>query len=81
MNARYQKNKAEPVGNTQLKADGFDFRSSSYEWLVLAGSNDQYEGTGTVNGAGNFGFLLMKVRRAGVPVLHEAQRFLQPGRP
>jgi len=35
---------------------GFDF--SSYEWLVVAGANAKYEGVGTINGAGEYGFML-----------------------
>ncbi len=34
------------------------FRSSDYEWLVVAGARAQYKGTGTINGSGNYGFLL-----------------------
>src|SRR5262249_31476418 len=49
-----------PDGNTQFKfhAAGFDFRSTSYDWMVIAGPKAQYKGTGTVNGAGTYKFLL-----------------------
>jgi hypothetical protein len=29
-----------------------------YDWLVVGGAKAQYKGTGTINGAGNYGFLL-----------------------
>jgi len=38
-----------------------DFRSSSYEWLVVAGAKVQYKGTGTINGTGTYGFLLTAI--------------------
>ena len=56
VNARHQKNG--PDGNTQLNADGLDFKSTSYEWLLVSGSRAQYSGTGTVNGQGGYGFLV-----------------------
>jgi hypothetical protein len=39
----------------------FSFRSTSYEWLVVGGSQAQYRGLGTVNGSGTYGFLLTAV--------------------
>ena len=29
-----------------------------YEWLVVSGARAQYKGSGTINGTGNYGFLL-----------------------
>jgi hypothetical protein len=29
-----------------------------YEWLVISGSKAQYKGSGTINGSGDYGFLL-----------------------
>ena len=37
---------------------GLSFHSSSYDWLVIAGSKAQYKGTGAVNGTGGYGFML-----------------------
>jgi hypothetical protein len=35
------------------------FKSTSYDWLVVPGNNRaQYKGSGTINGAGNYGFML-----------------------
>jgi len=59
-NSKYQKGQSTPSGNTQFQfhAAKFDFASTSYDWLVIAGPKAQYKGTGTVNGTGQFGFLL-----------------------
>jgi hypothetical protein len=58
--ARYQKGATVPAGNTQFQyhAGGFTFTSTSYEWLVVSGAKAQYKGSGTINGAGDYGFLL-----------------------
>jgi FtsP/CotA-like multicopper oxidase with cupredoxin domain len=61
--SRYKKGQNVPDGQTEFKlhfAD-FEFHSTSYQWLVVAGSKAQYKGTGTVNGTGNYGFLLTAV--------------------
>jgi len=58
--SKYQKGASVPVGETefQFHVANFKFKSTSYEWLVVAGSKAQYKGVGTVNGAGSYGFLL-----------------------
>lgn len=58
--SKYQKGAKVPTGNTefQFHVADLNFRSTSYEWLVIAGSKAQYKGTGTINGAGNYGFML-----------------------
>ncbi|HKS37493.1 MAG TPA: PKD domain-containing protein, partial [Verrucomicrobiae bacterium] len=49
-----------PVGETefQLHVAKFKFRSTVYEGLAIAGPLAQYTGSGTVNGAGNYGFMV-----------------------
>ncbi len=61
--AKYQPSATLPTGNTQLqlKMVGLTFNSISYEWLVVAGARAEYEGIGTINGAGDYGFLLTAV--------------------
>jgi hypothetical protein len=45
-----------------LDAGNLNFHSSSYDWLVVAGTRAQYKGAGTINGVlGNFGFLLTAI--------------------
>jgi hypothetical protein len=52
-----------PDGNTefQFKAGDLNFQSSSYEWLVVAGARAQFKGVGTINGAGQYGFMLTAI--------------------
>ncbi|MGE5178873.1 MAG: HYR domain-containing protein, partial [Bacteroidota bacterium] len=61
--SRYKRGATTPTGDTefQFKAGGLDFHSASYDWLVISGARAQYKGTGTVNGAGSYGFLLSAV--------------------
>ena len=39
-------------------ATGLKFDSTSYKWLVIAGPKAQFKGLGTINGSGNYGFML-----------------------
>ncbi len=61
--SRYQKGANVPTGNTefQFKAAGLSFSSTSYQWLVVAGSKAQYKGEGTINGSGSYDFLLTAI--------------------
>jgi hypothetical protein len=58
--ARYNRGATVPDGNTQFhfKAGDLNFRSSSYEWLVVSGTNAQFKGEGTINGEGSYQFML-----------------------
>jgi hypothetical protein len=58
--SKYLKGASAPTGNTQFQfqAGGIDFKSTSYEWLVIAGAKAMYKGAGTVDGAGDYGFML-----------------------
>ncbi len=38
-----------------------NFHSTSYQWLVIAGAKAKYKGAGTINGEGNYGFMLTAV--------------------
>jgi hypothetical protein len=61
--SRYLKGASVPSGNTEFKFQvaNMNFRSTNYEWLVISGSRAQFKGTGTINGTGNYGFLLKAV--------------------
>lgn len=52
-----------PTGNTEFhfKTAGFKFKSTSYEWMVVAGARAQYKGEGTINGAGSYRFMLTAI--------------------
>ena len=60
--SKYQKGATVPSGNTQFhfKAGNLKFKSSDYEWLtiVIAGAKAQFKGTGTINGEGDYGFMI-----------------------
>jgi hypothetical protein len=59
--SKYTKGATTPTGNAefQLKAGDLNFHSSSYDWLVVAGQDTaKFKGTGTINGSGNYGFMV-----------------------
>ncbi|HEX7331058.1 MAG TPA: post-COAP-1 domain-containing protein [Pyrinomonadaceae bacterium] len=59
--SKYQNGASVPTGNTefQFKTGGLNFKSTSYEWLVVSGGKKaQYKGTGTINGGGSYRFML-----------------------
>jgi hypothetical protein len=53
--SKYKKGASVPTGNTEFhfKAGDLNFHSSSYDWLVVnqGGTNAQFKGSGTINGA------------------------------
>lgn len=61
--SKYTQGANVPTGNTQFefKTARMDFRSTSYEWLVVAGARAEFKGTGTINGAGSFSFHLSAI--------------------
>lgn len=61
--SRYEKGASVPSGNThfQFHAGDLSFKSTAYDWLVIAGPQAKYKGSGTIDGAGDFGFLLSAV--------------------
>jgi hypothetical protein len=38
-----------------------NFHSSTYEWLMVSGARAQFRGAGTINGAGNYGFIMTAI--------------------
>ncbi|HEX9985676.1 MAG TPA: DNA/RNA non-specific endonuclease [Thermoanaerobaculia bacterium] len=58
VNAKYKKGGSAPEGKTSFKLSGSDFDSTNLQWLVVNGANAQLKGTGTINGTGNYTFLL-----------------------
>jgi hypothetical protein len=61
--SKYQKGANVPTGETefQFQAGDFRFKSTSYEWLTVAGARAQYKGVGTVNGSAGYSFLLTAI--------------------
>jgi alpha-tubulin suppressor-like RCC1 family protein len=58
--SKYQKGASTPSGTTefQFKAGDLNFFSSCYDWLVVAGAKAKFKGTGIINGAGSYKFML-----------------------
>jgi 5-hydroxyisourate hydrolase-like protein (transthyretin family) len=63
--SKYKKGATVPDGQTEFKFEvaDFEFHSLSYEWLVVAGGSGraQFKGSGTVNDAGDYGFILTAI--------------------
>lgn len=57
--AQFQKNSTGATGSTTLSlAGGLSFVSTAYDWLSLSGNRATFQGTGTLNGDGGYGFLI-----------------------
>ena len=60
--SKYKKGATVPTGNTEFNfsAGGLNFHSDTYEWLVVNqnGTNAQFKGSGTINGEGDYRFML-----------------------
>jgi PKD domain-containing protein len=61
--AKYKNGMSVPTGDTefQFQTADFRFKSTAYDWLVVSGARAQYKGKGTINDAGEYGFLLTAV--------------------
>jgi len=61
--SKYKKGATVPTGQTEFnfKVASMNFHSSSYEWLVVANHKAKYKGVGTINGDGNYGFMLSAI--------------------
>jgi uncharacterized repeat protein (TIGR03803 family) len=61
--SKYKKGASAPTGETefQYKVGNLNFHSTSYQWLVVAGAKAQFKGTGTINNAGSYGFILTAI--------------------
>jgi hypothetical protein len=60
---KYPAGASAPTGSTQLSFQeaSLTLQSTTYSWLVVSGSQAQFEGTGTVNGAWGYTFLITVV--------------------
>lgn len=61
--SKYQKGAQVPSGRValQFKVADFSFNSTSFQWLVVAGEKAQLKGFGTINRAGNYGFIFSAI--------------------
>jgi hypothetical protein len=67
--SKYKKGQTTPDGNTefQFRAADLNFHSSFYDWLIIAGSKAMFKGAGTINGEGDYGFMLSAIDAALTP--------------
>ena len=60
--SKYKKGATVPDGSTEFvfNAGNLNFHSSTYQWLVVnnSGQNAQFKGDGTINGVGDYGFMI-----------------------
>lgn len=58
--SKYKKGATTPTGETafSFQVATFNFSSTAYQWLVVAGAKAQYKGAGAVNGVPGYSFLL-----------------------
>lgn len=58
--SKYLRGAMAPIGQTefQFQTGNLNFHSTSYEWLVISGARAQYKGSGRINNAGDYGFIL-----------------------
>jgi beta-xylosidase/uncharacterized protein YjdB len=63
MSSQYKKGRPAPEGHINFRFDtgSLDFESETFDWLVVSGSQVQYQGTGTINGTGDYRFLITAV--------------------
>ncbi|UCF13358.1 MAG: hypothetical protein JSW06_03630 [Thermoplasmatales archaeon] len=61
--SKYKKGQSNPTGNTefQYQVASLNFHSKNYDWLIVAGAKAIYKGTGTINGDGNYGFMIFVI--------------------
>jgi K(+)-stimulated pyrophosphate-energized sodium pump len=59
--AEYQKGETVPTGQTDFTFATADmnFKSTGYDWLVVSESEARLKGSGTINGSGKYGFILI----------------------
>ncbi len=74
--SKYKKGATVPIGVTEFKfkVANLNFHSDTYQWLVVAGARAQYKGTGTINGTGDYGFMLTAID-GGLPGGGGADKF------
>jgi hypothetical protein len=59
-NVRYHSGSTTPTGQLdfQFPAANLSFQSTGFDWLVVNGNQARFQGSGTINGSGNYGFLV-----------------------
>ena len=68
--SKYKKGATTPTGQTvfHFNVADLNFHSDIYDWLVVAGHKAMYKGTGTINGSGNYWFMLSAIDEKLTPM-------------
>jgi hypothetical protein len=71
-NCKYHNGATVPTGNTKFdfKGASLKFKATEYEWLVVNGHKAQFKGSGTIDGEGNYGFLVTAIDEKLTPSLN-----------
>ena len=58
--SRYRFGATEPSGRTRFifRVGDLNFRSNDYQWLTVNDAEARYQGVGTINGSGSYGFTI-----------------------
>ncbi len=61
--SRYKNGASVPIGSTDFyfKAGDLKFQSTAYEWMIISGARVQYKGSGMINDAGDYRFMLTAI--------------------
>jgi hypothetical protein len=61
--SKYKRGATVPTGETefQFRVADLNFHSESYQWLVVAGAKAMHKGVGTINGEGEYGFIISAI--------------------
>jgi hypothetical protein len=71
--SKYKNGASVPTGKTEfhLNEANLKFRSTEYQWLVIASPQAIFLGTGTINGSGNYGFMIVVIDADLTPSIDE----------
>jgi len=58
--SKYKNGMTVPTGETEFNftVGSMNFHSTAYEWMVVSGAKGQYKGSGTINGSGDYYFIV-----------------------
>jgi len=76
--SKYKRGASVPSGQTDFhfRLADLHFHSDTYEWLVVAGARAQFKGVGTINGEGEYRFVLTAIDAdLNANDAHEVDRF------
>jgi len=63
LTAKYNRESVVPTGKVDLhlEAGNLKFKARQFDWLVIVGSRGYLKGSGTINGEGDYGFLVAAI--------------------